>query len=170
MGSNAFTFRRLQVINCTINGDSIAVMMYKEVPYCTLQAKGGLTSGKWKLRFNHVKSGDVNIISLGANDWNCKQILDNLREIRNKFTGQVIWLIPNIKRSVCINAINQVEREFNDKSVDTRYWIKYGVHPNTEQQRFGIAGEMFKASSILGNYEYQSQRGDFNTYNSQLSK
>ena len=76
---------------CLIAGDSIAVGVAPFLPTCAVNAKIGISSTAIVSR---AGAANVLIISAGSNDPRNPRLIENLKVIRAKATGRVIWIQP----------------------------------------------------------------------------
>ncbi len=76
---------------CLIAGDSIAVGVAPYLPRCAVNAKVGITS---TAIIRRVGAANLLIISAGSNDPRNPRLINNLKSIRAKATGRVIWIQP----------------------------------------------------------------------------
>jgi hypothetical protein len=105
---------------CIVMGDSIAVGVAQFRPDCESVAKSGITSERYIETLLQEQSAEIVVISLGVNDDDTVDTLDNLRQVRRNVRGRTIyWLLPGIKPRARA-AISAVAREFGDRLIDTR--------------------------------------------------
>lgn len=83
-------------MTCAIIGDSIADGLAALIPDCIVDAKVGIPS---VAIIDRVHGADVLIVSAGSNDPNNPSLQANLEKIREKATGSVIWIRPNMERA-----------------------------------------------------------------------
>lgn len=93
-------------MTCAIVGDSIAVgtaqaesLPAKLRPPCTMDAKIGIPSAQV---IGRVHSADLLVVSAGSNDPDNPRLEQNLRAIRAKATGKVLWIVPVNPRAAAI--------------------------------------------------------------------
>ena len=72
-------------------GDSIADGLSAFIPGCVVNARKGLPSGDI---IDCVKDADVVILSAGSNDPHNPRLVENLKAMRSKVKGRVIWIVP----------------------------------------------------------------------------
>ena len=72
-------------------GDSIAANVAPYMSECLSDALGGIPSADVITR---VHSAEVLIVSAGSNDPDNPRLVDNLKAIRTKATGRVVWISP----------------------------------------------------------------------------
>jgi hypothetical protein len=120
-------------MTCAVIGDSIAVIMAAALPHCSKDAVGGITSSDYALHHAHTITSDLTVISLGAND----RLVDTqsaLRAVRGRIiTGQVVWLMPNIRRQQTLDAIAIVAAAFGDRVIHTGPYLGGRLHPTPAQ-------------------------------------
>jgi hypothetical protein len=78
-------------MDCVIIGDSIAQGIGQLAQTCATHAKVGASSS-YITRFR--QQGDTTIISAGSNDPYSAKLLENLRKIRKRIFGHVVWILP----------------------------------------------------------------------------
>jgi len=76
---------------CLIAGDSIAVGVASYLPKCTVNAKIGISS---TAIVGRAGNANVLVVSAGSNDPHNPRLVDNLKHIRAKASGRVIWIQP----------------------------------------------------------------------------
>src|ERR1700744_3839766 len=79
------------MIDCAVVGDSIALGVGTELHRCAVNAHIGIPSAEVIGRVQHA---NVLVVSAGSNDPHNPQLEQNLRAIRAKATGKVIWISP----------------------------------------------------------------------------
>src|ERR1022692_2409569 len=112
------------MIDCAINGDSIAVGLAPYFPQCKtshFNPKVGATSS---YVLSHVIGATLIGISVGSNDPNSRRLRANLLAIRAK-SRYAIWVIPHNKRAARI--VRSVAKQYGDKVVVFRAG-KDGIH------------------------------------------
>jgi hypothetical protein len=112
-------------MDCVIIGDSIAQGI-GQVSTCATHAKVGATSS-YITRFR--QQGSTTIISAGSNDPYSAKLPENLRKIREKILGKVVWILPYNR-----HAASQVRKAAGkgDVLVDLKYCpTRDGVHPSS---------------------------------------
>jgi lysophospholipase L1-like esterase len=108
------------VVACLVVGDSIAVGVAQYRLDCVAIAKTGITSGRYVRTLLKPATAGTVVISLGVNDDDASDTLDNLREVRRTIRGQTVyWLLPGI-RPHAQSAIRTVAHEFGDRLIDTK--------------------------------------------------
>jgi len=113
-------------MDCVIIGDSIAKGMGQLSQNCATHAKEGATSSYIR-RFK--QQGNVTIISAGSNDPNSAELPENLRKIRQRISGHVVWILPYNRK-----AATQVRKAAKpgDVLVDLKYCpTRDRVHPTS---------------------------------------
>lgn len=100
------------MIDCLIVGDSIAVGVAPRLPQCTVNAKIGIPSASV---IGRTKDAAILIVSAGSNDPDNPRLADNLRAIRAKTHGKVIWILPINKRAAGI--VREVANENKDEVI-----------------------------------------------------
>lgn len=100
------------MMDCAIVGDSIALGVATEIHRCVVDATVGITSAEV---IGRVKNARVLVISAGSNDARSPDLENNLRAIRSKAHGTVIWISPMDKRAAMI--VQRVARAHGDKVV-----------------------------------------------------
>ena len=88
---------------CAIIGDSIAIDAGRHIPQCIHDAKIGIGSAAI---IGRVHDADLVVISAGSNDPHNPRLAANLRTIRAKITGHVLWILP-IDRTAAL-AVREV--------------------------------------------------------------
>ena len=118
-------------MTCAIVGDSIAEAMNSYFPACLHDDKIGISSAAV---IGRVHSADVLVISAGSNDPDNPKLLQNLRAIRTKATGKVIWISPRAERyPTAAKAVTTVASEHGDKVV-MFHASNDGTHPKYNGQ------------------------------------
>jgi lysophospholipase L1-like esterase len=108
------------MLECFIMGDSIAAGLAQFRPECQFAAQIGIGSRRYVQTLLSPHSANTIIISLGVNDDDKADTLDNLRQLRAKVQARtVIWLLPGLKEHVR-SLIRQVAAEHRDRTLDTR--------------------------------------------------
>ena len=111
----------VDLIPCVLLGDSIAVGVGHFRPECETIAQVGITSSRFistMLPTSNV-AVDSAVISLGVNDDETVDTLENLRVVRARVTAAtVFWLLPGLKPQVR-EMILEVARESGDRVIDT---------------------------------------------------
>jgi len=77
--------------SCLISGDSIALGLAQAMPECAVDAQNCIPSGAVVAR---VHASPILIVSAGSNDPHSANLAANLRAIRARATGRVIWIEP----------------------------------------------------------------------------
>jgi hypothetical protein len=78
--------------SCLISGDSIALDLAQAMPQCAVDAQNCIPSSTIIAR---VHTSPVLIVSAGSNDPHSANLAANLRAIRARATGRVIWIVPS---------------------------------------------------------------------------
>lgn len=103
-------------------GDSIAYGVGQARPECETVARVGISSGRYVsalLPPGRTVAGTA-VISLGVNDGDTADTLENLRTVRDRIQAQsVVWLLPGLKEHVR-DMIRTVAAENGDRTLDTR--------------------------------------------------
>ena len=93
-------------MTCVIAGDSIAVgtataegLKSSRRPPCTMDAKIGIPSAQV---IGRIHGADLLVVSAGSNDPDNPKLEQNLRAIRAKATGEVLWIVPVNERAASI--------------------------------------------------------------------
>lgn len=110
------------MIPCITIGDSIAVGVGQARPECEVIARVGISSGRYVANMlPHGRMGaGAAVISLGVNDGDTADTLDNLRTVRGRIDADtVVWLLPGLKEAVR-EMIRTVAAENGDRTLDTR--------------------------------------------------
>jgi len=99
---------------CAVIGDSIALGLSSQMPQCAHNAKKGIPSADIIRR---VPEGLVQtlLISAGTNDADNPRLGDNLRAIRRRAGGGVIWIAPVDARAR--GAVETVAKLHGDRVV-----------------------------------------------------
>ncbi len=101
-------------------GDSIAAGVGQFRPECEIVAKVGITSGRYVTTLLTAHDAKTIVISLGVNDGDRADTVNNLQRVRAKVQGETVyWLLPAIKDRARA-AIRAVARKYGDKLIDTR--------------------------------------------------
>lgn len=96
-------------MNCLVAGDSIALGLSDHIPGCVVNAKAGLPSGDIVER---VKAADVTVLSAGSNDPHNPRLVDNLKAMRAKACGRVVWVVPaNHTAAAAVSRIAMANRD-----------------------------------------------------------
>lgn len=105
-----------QASPCHIIGDSIAVGVSQYLPQCNRVAVIGINSGRFNRLYGHLSFTGVVVISLGANDGGV-DTLSNLRKIRSRIHGDVIWIIPTTRNQGTLAAIQTISQSHGDRII-----------------------------------------------------
>jgi len=97
---------------CLIAGDSIAVGVAPYLPKCTVNAKIGIPSAAI---IGRTEAANVLVVSAGSNDPHNPRLVDNLKHIRERATGRVIWIQPI--DNVAAAAVRQIASLHGDNVV-----------------------------------------------------
>ncbi len=100
------------MINCAIVGDSIALGVGTELHRCTVNATVGIASAEVIGRVRHA---NVLVVSAGSNDPHNPMLESNLRTIRARAAGKVIWISP--MDPVAAAAVRRVAKVHGDRVV-----------------------------------------------------
>jgi hypothetical protein len=124
--------KEVLLIPCIMIGDSIAVGVGQARPECETVARVGISSSRYVstlLPPGRTSAGTA-VISLGVNDGDTTDTLDNLREVRSRIdAATVVWLLPGLKEAVR-DMIRTVAAENNDRTLDTRPQVgRDHLHP-----------------------------------------
>lgn len=120
--------QEVNLIDCLIIGDSIAVGTKQFRPDCVAFAKGGINSGQWRRQYLEGDKGSLPlaetlIISLGSNDHKGVNTRAEIAKIRTAVTGKrVYWILPhgnNTASGVDIKDIQSAVREVAEGFGDT---------------------------------------------------
>jgi len=119
-------------MTCVIVGDSIAVgtataegLKPSRRPPCTMDAKIGIPSGQIVGR---VHAADLLVISAGSNDPDNPKLERNLRAIRAKATGKVLWIVPVPARAAAL--VKKVAAVHHDGIISFNPG-RDGLHPHS---------------------------------------
>lgn len=112
-------------MDCALIGDDIAVGLATQRFNCTIDAKVGISSAAIVGR---AYDSDIMIVSAGSNDPLNKHLIDNLRAIRSKTKGQVIWIIPIHPKAAA--SVRFIANEFGDSVVTFTPGMDH-VHPRS---------------------------------------
>ena len=100
------------MIECLVLGDSIAVGLGAQLRACVTDAQVGIGSAAIVGR---AGPADVAVISAGSNDPHNPRLEANLRMIRAKVRGRVVWIVP--QHRVAADAVTKVARFHGDQIV-----------------------------------------------------
>ena len=130
------------MVPCIMLGDSIAVGVGQARPECETVARVGITSARYVATMLPARtSAGLAVISLGVNDGDTADTLDNLRQMRRRVqANQVVWLLPGLKEAVR-DMIRTVAEENGDRTLDTRPEVgRDRLHPTrTGYERLAVA-------------------------------
>jgi lysophospholipase L1-like esterase len=106
------------LLDCLVLGDSIAVGVGQAKPGCLVVAETGITSERYVHTLLVARTARIAIISLGVNDSDDVDTVDNLLRLRSAITARTVyWLLAGInKRSR--EAARLVATKFRDRLVD----------------------------------------------------
>lgn len=99
-------------MTCLVAGDSIALGLSGFIPGCEVNAKTGLPSGDI---VDRVKAADVVVLSAGSNDPHNPRLVENLKAMRAKARGRVIWIVP--VNHTAAAAVNRIAMANHDKAI-----------------------------------------------------
>lgn len=111
--------------SCAVVGDSIADGVSPSIEECLSDAKGGIPSADVVAR---VHSADILFVSAGSNDPNNPRLEDNLKAIRAKASGRVVWISP-MNRTAAL-AVERVAALHGDPVVHFEPGPD-GIHPKS---------------------------------------
>jgi lysophospholipase L1-like esterase len=119
------------MLDCLIQGDSIAVGTHSFRTECVAHAKGGWNSWQWNRDYlNKDLTANTVIISLGSNDHKGVKTRQELVKMRDKVKGQrVFWILPAIKPDIQ-NIVKEIAKDNNDVILTIPALQKDGVHPS----------------------------------------
>jgi len=104
-------------------GDDIALGVAAFMPGCDVNAKPRFQSGDVA---GCVMDARILVVSAGTNDPYNPRLADNLKSIRQKATGRVLWIIPaNGARPV----VERVAAQYGDRTV--RFSASESGHPQS---------------------------------------
>lgn len=84
------------MLPCLLVGDSIAVGVAQQRPECAVMAKVGISTKAWNRRYLSVlPTAQTTVISLGVNDAPNAPTAWELRELRMRIVGRVVWILPS---------------------------------------------------------------------------
>lgn len=117
-------------MDCAYIGDSIAVGLHRLDNDCAVYARSGASSEFITRRYQHADADDYVVISMGSNDPNNPNLLENAERLRRSITARkVIWILPYNR--IAAGDIAIVAREFRDSVVDLRpIPSRDGLHPD----------------------------------------
>lgn len=106
------------MLDCLILGDSIAVGVGQAKPGCRVVAETGITSERYIQTLLVARTARIAIISLGVNDGDGVDTVDNLLRLRHAVTARTVyWLLAGTnKRSR--EAARLVAMRFHDRLID----------------------------------------------------
>jgi lysophospholipase L1-like esterase len=136
----------MNMIECLIVGDSIAVGVSQVRTECQSIVKSGINSSDWNKKHLHkLKPTKTLIISLGANDLGV-YTEGNIRSLRTYAQAErVFWLLPSQKlKPKQVEAVKKVASEFGDMVIPRpeSNISSDGVHPN--YKGYKILGEQVR--------------------------
>lgn len=93
-------------MSCLIVGDSIAVGLAALLNFCAVDAAIGIPSADV---IGRVRPADTLIVSAGSNDPYSENLGANLRALRGRATGRVIWVLPanQAAREIVVRVANE---------------------------------------------------------------
>lgn len=129
-------------MDCAYIGDSIAVGLEQLDTNCALYARVGASSEFITRNYRNADAEDYVVISMGSNDPNNPQLLENAERLRREITARkVIWILPYNR--VAAGDIAIVAREFRDSVVDLRpIPSRDGLHPDYRQVNRAIRSKL----------------------------
>jgi hypothetical protein len=106
------------LLDCLVLGDSIAVGVGQARPGCHVVAETGITSERYVHTMLVARTARIAIISLGVNDSQDVDTVDNLLRLRNAITARTVyWLLAGSnKRSR--EAARLVATKYRDRLID----------------------------------------------------
>lgn len=125
----------LNMLECLIVGDSIAVGIAQHRAQCEVRARVGISSTQWNKTFgNSILPAKHTIISLGTNDWLADKTLKEIAEIRARISGRVTWILPanSIERQTPVVTVAQM---YGDRTLVITQTKKDGIHPTGSEYR-----------------------------------
>jgi hypothetical protein len=129
-------------MDCAYIGDSIAVGLEQLDTNCALYARVGASSEFITRNYRNADAEDYVVISMGSNDPNNPQLLENAERLRRSITARkVIWILPYNR--VAAGDIAIVAREFRDSVVDLRpIPSRDGLHPDYRRVNRAIRSKL----------------------------
>ena len=135
LGSNpspsAISSENNNMLECLILGDSIAVGIQQQRPECKSYAQVGINSRAYNKKFNTRKlDADTVVISLGSNDYDGINTVEELTKLRKKIKAKkVFWILPanNLQMAEHVETVGYIH---GDILIRIPYLSKDGVHPS----------------------------------------
>ncbi len=138
------------MLPCLLIGDSIAVGVAQQRPECAVIAKVGISTRDWNRRYLQVlPQAQTTVISLGVNDGPQAPTAAELRELRMRITGRVVWILPSTEKQPAARwAALWYARYYGDQVVElpADRMAPDGIHPTGTGYRI-LAGQTRQASS-----------------------
>ena len=130
------------MLECAIIGDSIAVATGGYMPRCAVYAQNGISSEGWGKRWRLTDyTAGVTLISLGSNDLPKVDTYSNLKDIRGKIRGRVVWIMPNkAVKPAAADAVARVAAEWGDRVITVTGYTADRIHPSKDGYREIIEG------------------------------
>jgi hypothetical protein len=132
----------LNMLDCLVIGDSIAVGVAMIRTECLSYAKSGWNSSRWNKEYLHLATKnqyETVIISLGANDSKNIDTEAELRKMRSTIRGKrVFWISPGRERKPQAQAaMEAVAAEYGDTILarPKEHMSADGVHPTMRGYR-----------------------------------
>ena len=106
------------MLDCLVLGDSLAVGVGQAKPGCRVVAETGITSERYVHTLLVARSARIAIISLGVNDSEDVDTVDNLLRLRQAVTARTVyWLLAGINKRAR-DAARLVAVKFHDRLID----------------------------------------------------
>jgi lysophospholipase L1-like esterase len=122
---------------CLVIGDSIAVGIGQFLPDCHVEARVGISAGRFVHEILTPQSARKAVISLGVNDGLAAvATARELRAVRRSTNSPIVyWVLPASHRDARA-AIRMVAQEFGDRLIDAGPMAgEDGLHPTSAGYR-----------------------------------
>lgn len=125
------------MVPCLVIGDSIAVGIGQFLPDCRVEARVGISAGRFVHEILTPQSARMAVISLGVNDGIAPgATARELRAVRRSTTSPVVYWVLPASHPDARAAIRMVAREFGDRLIDAGPMAgEDGLHPTNAGYR-----------------------------------
>jgi hypothetical protein len=110
-------------MTCALIGDSIADMVRSHFADCYVSARSGAHVAEI---IGRMRDADVVYLSAGSNDEDYSNLESNLRKLRAKASGRVVWIVPAASLARARHAVEVLASERGDRVVT---FAARGIHP-----------------------------------------
>ncbi|MBV9419079.1 MAG: hypothetical protein JO348_04840 [Alphaproteobacteria bacterium] len=129
------------MIDCAVIGDSIALGVGLQLHGCAVNAQVGAPSSEI---IGRVEDAHVLVVSAGSNDAHNPELEHNIRTIRSKAHGHVVWIAPADPKAAAV--VQRVAYQHGDRVVHFKP-REDNIHPRDYGQ---LAGKVQFAMRMPG--------------------